>query len=109
MIHIIFLVGGVCCALLCHWMVRHTYTGYSVKELDECDNYGRKKKTKVWDKKMTIPRWLYILTWVFCILLAPLAIIVPILYIVAIREICDTKSGCFIYTNKFVEWLKKEV
>lgn len=28
---------------------------------------------------------------------------------IAIREISETKSGCFIYTNKFVEWLKKEV
>lgn len=109
MIHIIFLIGGVCCALLCHWIIRHTYTGYVFEETGECSRYGTTVKRKVWNQKAKLPRWLYILIWLFCFLLAPVAIIAPIAVGTIISVACNEDSAHFVYTNRFIEWLKKEV
>ena len=109
MIHIIFLIGGVCCALLCHWMIRHTYEGYTLEDTNELDVFGQPRKKKVWNKKVVLPRWIYILIWLFCILLAPLAIVAPITMGVCISGFCSDGDAHFIYTNRFIEWLKKEV
>lgn len=109
MIHIIFLIGGVCCALLCHWMIRHTYEGYTFEDTSELNSFGQPKKRKVWNKKVVLPRWIYILIWLFCILLAPVSIIAPIFVGYFIAAACSDGEVHFIYTNKFIEWLKKEV
>ena len=109
MIHIIFLVGGVCCALLCHWMIRHTYEDYTLEDTNELDVFGRPRKKEVWNKKVVLPRWIYILIWLFCILLAPLAIVAPIVVGVVIGIACREGEARFIYTNRLIEWLKKEV
>ena len=109
MIHIIFLIGGVCCALLCHWMIRHTYEGYTFEDTSELNSFGQPKKRKVWNKKVVLPRWFYILIWLFCILLAPMSIIAPIVVVYFIAAACRYGEVHFIYTNKFIEWLKKEV
>ena len=108
MIHIIFLIGGVCCALLCHWMIRHTYT-YSLEETGEKTIFGESVKREVWDKKVVLPRWKFILIWMVCILLAPVAIIAPIIVGVIIGIACSDGDARFVYTNRFIEWLKKEV
>lgn len=108
MIHIIFLIGGVCCALLCHWMIRHTYT-YRLEETGEKDWIGRPEKRKVWDKKLVLPRWKFILIWMVCILFSQIAIIVPIVGGVIIVIACSEGNARFVYTNRLVEWLKKEV
>lgn len=108
MIHVIFLIGGVCCALLCHWMIRHTYT-YRLEETGKTDWIGRPEKRKVWDKKTALPRWQYALIWAFCILLAPVAIVAPIAVGIAIEVARSDGDARFVYTNKFIEWLKKEV
>lgn len=109
MIHIIFLVGGVCCALLCHWMIRHTYEGYILEVTDELNSFCKPNKKKVWNKKVVLPRWIYILIWLLCILLAPVSIIAPIVVGSFIYTACSDGKLHFIYTNKFIEWLKKEV
>ena len=108
MIHVIFLIGGVCCALLCHWMIRHTYT-YRLEDTGETDWMRSPKKRKVWDKKIALPRWQYALIWAFCILLAPVAIVAPIAVGIAIGVACSEGDARFVYTNRFIEWLKKEV
>ena len=107
MAEIIFLIGGVCCALLCHWMIRHTYT-YHLEDTDEKDWLGIPKKRKVWSKKV-ISRWKYILIWMVCILFAPVAIIVPIVVGIIIGIACSEGEVHFVYTNRLIEWLKKEV
>ena len=109
MIHIIFLIGGVCCALLCHWMIRHTYEDYTLEETNELDSFGQPKKKKVWNKKLVLPRWIYILIWLFCLLLAPLSIIATIAVGYFIAAACSEGDARFVYTNRFIEWLKKEV
>lgn len=109
MTHIIFLIGGVCCALLCHWMIRHTYEGYTLEDTNELDVFGQPRKKKVWNKKVVLPRWIYILIWLFCILLAPIAIIAPIVVGVIISIACSDGCARFVYTNRLIEWLKKEV
>ena len=109
MIHMIFLIGGVCCALLCHWMIRHTYEGYTLEDTNELDVFGQPRKKKVWNKKVVLPRWIYILIWLFCILLAPIAIIAPIVVGVIISIACSDGCARFVYTNRLIEWLKKEV
>lgn len=108
MIHIIFLTGGVCCALLCHWMIRHTFS-YRLEETGGMDWMRIPNKRKVWDNKVILPRWNYILLWVFCILLAPVSIIAPIVVGVAIGVYHSDGAVRFVYTNRFIEWLKKEV
>lgn len=108
MIHMIFLIGGVCCALLCHWMIRHTYT-YRLEETGEKDWIGRPEQRKVWDEKIVLPRWKFILIWIVCILLAPIAIIAPIAVGSFIAAVCSDGGARFVYTNRFIEWLKKEV
>lgn len=108
MIHIIFLIAGVCFALLCHWMIRHTYT-YHLEDSDEKDWMGIPKKRKIWGKKVVFSRWKYILIWMVCILFAPVAIIVPIIVGVIIGVACSDGDARFVYTNRFIEWLKKEV
>ena len=108
MIHIIFLIGGVCCALLCHWMIRHTYT-YRLEETGKTDWIGRPEQRKVWDKKLVLPRWKFILIWMVCILLCQIAIIVPIIVGVIIVIAYSEGNARFVYTNRLIEWLKKEV
>lgn len=109
MIHILFLIVGVCFALLCHWMIRHTYEGYTLEDTNELDVFGQPRKKEVWNKKVVLPRWIYILIWLFCILLAPLAIVAPIVVGVVIGIACSEGEARFIYTNRLIEWLKKEV
>ena len=108
MIHIIFLIGGVCCALLCHWMIRHTYT-YRLEDTGETNWMGNPMKRKVLDEKIVLPRWNYVLIWLFCILFAPLAIVVPIITGVRIYGFCSDGDARFICTNRLIEWLKEEV
>lgn len=108
MIHMTFLIGGVCCALLCHWMIRHTYT-YTLEKTDELDWMRNPKERKIWNKKVTIPRWVYVIIWLFSLLLAPVSIIAPIVVGSFIADACSKGEVHFIYTNKFIEWLKKEV
>lgn len=108
MIHIIFLIGGVCCALLCHWMIRHTYT-YTLEKTDELDWMRNPKERKVWGKKVVVSRWMYILIWMVCILLAPLSVVAPIVVGIIIGAACSDGEARFVYTNRFIEWLKEEV
>lgn len=98
----LWLAYGVCCALLCHWMIRHTYSDY------EWEGYGCPRK-KVWTKKLQFPRWTYILLWLFCIGLLPLAILAPIIlaFTIAIRH--SEGEWRFQCENKFVNWLTKKV
>ena len=108
MAHIVFLIGGVCCALLCHWMIRHTYT-YHLEDTGEMNWLGGPEKRKVWDEKVVLPRWQYVLIWLVCLLLAPVSIIAPIVVGIIISDSCSDGDARFIYTNRFIEWLKKEV
>ena len=108
MIHMIFLIGGVCCALLCHWMIRHTYT-YRLEETGEKTWLGDPVKRKVWDKKVVLPRWIYVVIWLVSLLIAPVSIIAPIVVGSFIAAACSEGDARFVYTNKFIEWLKKEV
>lgn len=95
----LWLAYGVCCALLCHWMIRHTYSGR------ERDENGK----KVWNKKLQFPRWAYILLWLLCIGLLPLAFIAPISLAITIAiNHCDG-DWKFQSENKFINWLTKKV
>ena len=69
----------------------------------------RPEQRKVWDKKVVLPRWQYVLIWTFCVLLAPLAIVAPIVVGFFIGIACREGEARFIYTNRLIEWLKKEV
>lgn len=108
MVHIIFLIGGVCCALLCHWMIRHTYT-CRLEDTGEKDWMGIPKKRKVWEEKVVLPRWMYVIIWLVSLLLAPLAIVAPIVVGIIIGVACSDGDARFVYTNRLIEWLKKEV
>ena len=89
-------------------MIRHTYT-YQLEETGETDWIGRPEQREVWNKKVVFPRYLYVLTWTFCVLFAPLAIVAPIVVGGAIGIDCSKGEARFIYTNRLIEWLKKEV
>lgn len=74
---LLILAFGVCMALLCHWMIRHTYEDWDWEEFDKPTDDGIRRK-KVWNVKLSLPRYLYILLWLFCIILAPISFIPPI-------------------------------
>lgn len=102
------LVSGVCCALLCHWMIRHTFTEYEWVELEEPAKDGGTLE-KVWNEKLQLPRWVYILIWVFCIILSPIAFIAPIVVGSYLIIKCDLEGWKFIYNNKVIGWLTRKV
>lgn len=107
MVHLILLAFGVCMALLCHWLIRHTYH-YRLEKVND-ERFGGTRRIKVWDEKMVLPRWVYVLIWAFCILLAPLSFVAPISIGISIGMLCTDGDAKFIYTNGVIEWLKKEV
>ena len=101
MIHLILLAFGVCCALLCHWILNNTYEG--------CKRTWSKGKLEYkaeGGEKVKMPRYFYFCLWLFCTLLAPLAWLALMFVLFMVREDSDME---FIYTNKFLEWLKQEV
>lgn len=105
MIHFIFLVLGVCMALLCHWILRHTYE-LTKTERRELRNHLM-DSTLLKKKRVKMCRGAYILLWAWCILLAPISWFAPIFFRIMIKE---NDSYCsFIYTNRFIEWCKEEV
>jgi hypothetical protein len=89
-------------------MIRHTYT-YRLEDTGKTGRLGRPEKKRVWDEKIVLPRWHYVLIWTICILLAPLAILIPIAIGKWLSDMCGEGDVRFVYTNKFIEWLKKEV
>lgn len=103
MINIVFLIGGVCCALLCHWIINRTYLKdgreYVLEEHRYVSTY----------KKLLFPRWAYILMWLYCTLLAPIAILFPVAVIVYVVSSCCNGDAKFECKNKFVHWLTKKV
>ena len=109
MIHLCLLAFGVLNALLCHWMVNHTYEGFEMVQTDETDRFGRLKSKKEWVHKLKMPRWIYFIIWTFCILLAPISFMATLIMAKVITGRVNDKDWKFIYTNKFIEWLKKEV
>lgn len=109
------LVSGVCCALLCHWMIRHTYEDWDWEEFDKPTADGIRRK-KVWNVKLALPRYQYILLWIFCVVFAPIAIICPIVLANIIRYRhqdqdwyfhCECKIWSLIV--KVRDWFTKEV
>lgn len=105
MIHFIFLVLGVCMALLCHWILRHTYE-LTTKERRELRNHLM-GPTLLKKKRVKMRRGAYILLWAYCILLAPISWLAPIFFGIMIYD--DDSDCSFIYTNRFIEWCKEEV
>lgn len=104
----LLLAFGVCCALLCHWMIRHTYVDYEWVKLENPDKDGGTHE-KVWNKRLQLPRWVYILLWVFCLGLFPVAVIVPIVLGAFLLMKGDTEGWKFIHSNKFISWFTKKV
>lgn len=60
-------------------------------------------------ERIKIPRWIYILVWAWCVLFAPASILAPLIYFFVLM--CKRLEGdwCFVYTNRFIEWLRKEI
>ena len=105
MIHFLFLVLGVCMALLCHWILRHTYE-LTTTERRELRNHLM-DPTLLKKKRVKMCRGAYILLWAWCILLAPISWFAPIFFGIIIND--DDSDCSFIYTNRFIEWCKEEV
>ena len=85
MVILMFLIFGASCALLCHWMIRHTYQEFELEELAEKDpKHGWKRYNRIWTGKLKVPRWKYILLWVCCLGFAPAALLLPILVALSI-------------------------
>lgn len=109
MIHLYFLAFGVLNALLCHWMIRHTYEGFENVKTENLDNFGRIKYQKQWVHKLKKPRWFYIMLWMVCLLLAPASFVASVAMGICIKVKESENEWKFVYTNRFIEWLKKEV
>ena len=109
MIHLFLLAFGVLNALLCHWMVRNTYEGFEFVPTEEKDRFGRVKQKKEWVYKLKMPRWIYFVIWAFCILLPPVSFVATLIMAMVIIGMEESGHFKFICTNRFIEWLNKEV
>ena len=105
MIHFIFLVLGVCMALLCHGILRHTYELTTDERFDLRNHLM--DPTVLKKKRVKMCRGAYILLWAYCILLAPVSWLAPAFFGITIYD--DDVGYSFICTNRFIEWCKEEV
>ena len=115
MVHLIILAFGVCMALLCHWMIRHTFVDWDWEDFEDPASGDRIRK-KVWCKKLSVPRWVYILLWLVCLLLVPLSFFAPIVLACHIAVECGDKNWHFQCESKawkllirIKNWFVKEV
>lgn len=92
---ILWLLVGALCALLTHWIFRHTYNGYGFDE----NNH------KVYAKKITIPRWIFILIWT----LLPICGGMSIIFAPMILNFYWEYNWHFHYDSKLTRWLLKEI
>lgn len=100
---LIILAFGVCCALLCHWIVRHTYEDWDWEEFDKPTEEGIRRK-KVWNVKLTLPRYVYILLWVICTVFAPIAVVCPLILAYTVRRQHQDYDWHFECENKLWKW-----
>ena len=104
MIHLILLAFGVCCALLCHWIIRNTH----LRDSHEW-SFDEHKYVSTYNKKLSFPRWAYILMWLFCVVLYPIAFVFPLCLIIYVIMLCSDDDAKFGHFNKFFNWLTKKV
>lgn len=104
MVSLLILAFGVCCALLCHWMIRHTYEDWDWQEYDKPTDDGRRRE-KIWNVKLLLPRYVYILLWLLCIILAPIAIACPIAIASIIRSNVSSGDWHFHCENRLWKWV----
>jgi len=103
---VMLLTFGASCALLCHWMIRHTYQGFELEELAEKDPvHGWKIYNRNWTEKLRVSRWKYILLWVFCLVCAPVALIFPILVALSISIQHQKEEWYFSCKGMVWKWL----
>lgn len=92
---ILWLLIGALCALLTHWIYRHTYDDYGF------DGNGH----IVYTKKITIPRWFFILIWT----LLPICGGISVFLAPMIWSFYWKYGWHFHYDSKLTRWLLKKI
>lgn len=90
-------------------MIRHTYVDYEWVEVKDPNAFCGRKNKKVWNKRLQLPRWAYILLWAFCVGLCPLAIVAPITVGFFLFMNTHDDDWVFIHNNKILSWFTKKV
>ena len=91
---ILWLLIGALCALLTHWVFRHTYDGWSYSN-----------GNIVYTHRIELPRWVFIAIWVFLPLYGAMSILIT----PAIISGYWRKNWIFHYNNKLIDWLNEEI
>lgn len=92
---ILWLLIGALCALLTHWVYRHTYDDY------DFDENGH----KVYIDKITMPRYFFFIIWI----LLPLCGGISLFFTPIIINCYWEPRWHFYYENKLTRWLLKEI
>ena len=106
-----YLIGlgmAVISALLCHWILKHTYSGFDWISLEKPDSKGNRSR-KDWNERLAVRRWVIILIWFVCGLLSVVSLVVPLILagIVALQQSCG--DWYFKCDTKITRWLNEEL
>lgn len=89
---------GLVFLALSYWVIRHTYVDYEWK--------GDKK---VWTKRMTLPRWVYLVAWILYPLMG-FSAVAPFVFLVAFIAVgCDDRAMAFICSSRIGRWLTEKI
>lgn len=108
MSYLIGLCMAVISALLCHWILNHTYSDYDWVSLEKPDSKGN-WNIKDWNKKLAVKRWIIILIWFVCGLLSVASLVVPLLLAVIVALQQSSGDWYFKCDTKITRWLNEEL
>ena len=106
-----YLIGlgmAVISALLCHWILKHTYSGYDYVSLEEPDSKGNWNR-KDWNEKLTVKRWIIISIWFVCGLLSVVSLVVPLILAVIVALQQSYGDWYFKCDTKITRWLNEDL
>lgn len=106
-----YLIGlgmAVISALLCQWILKHTYSGYDWVSLEKPDSKGNWNR-KDWNEKLTVRRWVIISIWFVCGLLSVVSLVVPLMLAVIVALQQSFGDWYFKCDTKIIRWLNEEL
>lgn len=89
---------GLVFLALSYWVIRHTYVGYEWEGME-----------KVWTKRMTLPRWMYLAAWILYPLMGVSAVVPFVFLVVFIAVDCCFGSRAFIWDSRIGRWLTEKI
>lgn len=89
---------GLVFLALSYWVIRHTYVDYEWKGME-----------KVWTKRMTFPRWVYLAAWILYPLMGVVSVFLFAFLAIAIAVDCSERTKAFIWSSRIGRWLTEKI